>query len=78
MPTCTVRYLGPIRRPCPQREHEVEIDEDMTATELLERLGYAERDRPRISIHLNGRAAKADATLRGGDEITLGVLAGGG
>lgn len=78
MPTVTVRYLGPIRRPCRQRRHEVEIREHTTAGELLDQLGYQPREKPLLSIHVNGQSAKADVHLSEGDEITFGILAGGG
>jgi sulfur carrier protein ThiS len=73
-----VEFLGPMRRPWPERERDVEIDSGWTVGELMTHLGYREDESRFFSVVVNGSRARGDVALTDGDRVTLTVVVGGG
>jgi sulfur carrier protein ThiS len=71
-------FFGPIRRPWPEQNREVEVQEDTDVQALLESLGYQADDLRRVAVVIRGKKVKLSQKLHDGDEVRFVLLAGGG
>ena len=73
-----VQFLGPIRRPWPERSRTVEIEGGTSVHDFLLEVGFAEKELKRIVIIYNGKRSKTSAVLNDGDSLAVGLPVGGG
>ncbi len=57
MKTLTVRFVGPVRRPGPERTLEVDPRPLASVADLLQHLGYEEQEQSSITVLLDGARA---------------------
>ncbi len=80
-----IRYLGSFSALTKRRGEQIPIGDDENVGSLLDRLvqKYGRKLKRSLSgemttFLLNGSAARRDATLHHGDELTIATLVGGG
>lgn len=78
MAALTVRFVGPVRRPGPERTLEVEVADLHTVGDLLAHLGYAPREWPALHVLVDGSRKQPDASLDGARTVEILVAIGGG
>ncbi|MBM4397490.1 MAG: hypothetical protein FJ087_17615 [Deltaproteobacteria bacterium] len=74
----TVRFVGPVRRPGPERSMVVDRAGVRTVADLLARLGYSPREAERLTVLLDGVRAEPEAQLGGARTADILILIGGG
>jgi hypothetical protein len=74
----TVRFVGPIRRPGPEREIVVQNPDLVTVADLLHHLGYDGQEQSRLHVLQGGRRLVLDAPLQGVEAVEILVAVGGG
>ena len=73
-----VRFIGPVRRPGPERTIEVAREGLATVADLLGRLGYTAVESSRLTVLLDGVRADAGAPLGLARTADILILVGGG
>jgi len=76
--TIEVEFVGPLRRPWPERQRTVELAEGTLLGELLGAWGYREEEARHLSCSVNGVAARLRTPLADGDRLSVALLLGGG
>jgi sulfur carrier protein ThiS len=77
MSRITVQFVGPVRRPGPERTVELQT-ELATVGELLADLGYSTEEQGSLQALADGRRARASTPLRGVRTIEILIAIGGG
>jgi hypothetical protein len=78
MQEISVRFVGPVRRPGPEREIRVPARGLETVSDLLRHLGYSDREQSRLHVLSSGRRLAIDAPLAGVASLEILVAIGGG
>ena len=74
----SVRFVGPVRRPGPDREIEVDPRDLGTVGDLLEHLGYDSDERAALHVLVDGARRPLDAPIADAGSIEILVAIGGG
>jgi sulfur carrier protein ThiS len=75
----TVDFIGPVRRPGPERRLTLEVgDGGLAVAALLTRLGYLPDEGARLTVLVAGRRAGADERVPDGVHIEILLPVGGG
>jgi sulfur carrier protein ThiS len=75
----TIRFVGPVRRPGPERTIELEVTEDDTVGELLARLGYDAEEQASLQVLVDGARAKTlDTSIAEARAVEIMIAIGGG
>jgi sulfur carrier protein ThiS len=78
MKPLTVRFVGPVRRPGPERALEVDPSATPTVGALLESLGYSPDEHRSLQVLTDGRRARGDTPLTGVESVEILIAIGGG
>jgi sulfur carrier protein ThiS len=78
MPTVTVAFVGPIRRPWKEQSRALELAEGSDADDLLDAVGLSGSEKLRVSVLVNGERRSLSTRLTEGDRVELLLLVGGG
>lgn len=78
MSSLTVQFVGPVRRPGPQRVVEVERGGLSCVRDLLERLGYSPEERRGLHVIADGTRRSPEDPLDGVTSVEILVAIGGG
>jgi sulfur carrier protein ThiS len=78
MSTVSVHFVGPVRRPCPERTLEVDASELSTVGELLAELGYSDEEQRSLQPRVDGKRARASMPLTGVQTVEILIAIGGG
>lgn len=73
-----VVFVGPLRRPWPERARTLEVADGVLLSELLRSWGYSDEEASRLSCAVNGEAARLQTPLEEGDRVSVMLLLGGG
>lgn len=73
-----VVFVGPMRRPWPERARSLEVADGVLLSELLRAWGYSDEEASRLSCAINGEAARPQSRLKEGDRLSVMLLLGGG
>jgi sulfur carrier protein ThiS len=74
----TVEFVGPVRRPCPERTLALEVEADLPVSALLERLGYSPVEAPRLTVLVDGKRLGLAAMVPVGAKVEILLPVGGG
>ena len=75
----TIRFIGPVRRPGPERAVELEVTGITTVGELLAHLGYGAAEQASLQVLVDGaRAATLDTSIKGARAVEILIAVGGG
>jgi sulfur carrier protein ThiS len=74
----TVHFVGPVRRPGPERAAEVDREGLRTVGDLLDRLGYSQAEREALHVLVDGTRRPVDAVLADAASVEILVAIGGG
>jgi sulfur carrier protein ThiS len=74
----SVHFVGPVRRPGPERTLEVDADGIATVGELLARLGYAPHEVAALTVIADGARLAPEAPLAAVCSISILLAIGGG
>lgn len=72
----TVKLIGPFVKACGFSEKQLDVDEGITANELIPLIGLGDT-RPKI-LTRNGQALASHETLENGDRIVISPIYSGG
>jgi sulfur carrier protein ThiS len=61
-----VVFVGPMRRPWPERARTLEVAEGVLLSELLRSWGYSDEESSRLSCAVNGQAVRLQTPLEEG------------
>ena len=73
-----VRFVGPVRRPGPERTLEVDRSAHATVGDLLGALGYTPEEQRHLTVLADGVRRSAEAPLHDVQRIEILVAIGGG
>jgi len=73
-----VEFIGPMRRPWPERSRSVEVAEGALLADLLRSFGYRDDEAKHLSCSVNGAVARPRTALHDGDRLSITLLLGGG
>ncbi len=73
-----VEFIGPMRRPWPERSGPVELGDGALLADLLHALGYSDEEARHLTCSVNGVAARPRVALQEGDKVSVTLLLGGG
>ena len=73
-----VEFVGPVRRPWPQRRGDAPIEVGATVASLLAQLGFAPAEARFLSVLVNGARVAATTPLAAGDHVVVALMVGGG
>lgn len=76
MPTLTVRFVGPVRRPGPERE--LQLAPPATTGDLLTGLHYTPAEQRTLQVLADGRRARLEDGLAGVQLVEILIPIGGG
>ena len=74
----TVQFVGPVKRPSPARELDVNPADFKTVSELLSHLGYNSNDQKALQVILDENRADLDSPLQGAKNMQILIAIGGG
>lgn len=74
----TVRFVGPVRRPGPERTMVVDRTGLRTVTDLLSLLGYSTVEAGRLTVLLDGVRAEPETEIGAASTADILILVGGG
>jgi hypothetical protein len=74
----SVEFVGPMRRPWPQRRRDVEAADGASITTVLGTLGYVADEARHFSFLVNGTKANPETALRAQDQLSVLLMVGGG
>lgn len=75
-----VNFVGPVRRPSPERQMTVDVD-DLgleTVADLMRHLGYKERELGSLHVLANGARRELNQPLAGVESVEILIAIGGG
>lgn len=78
MSSLNVRFVGPVRRPGPQRVMEVDRAGLVSVGDLLERLGYSAEERRGLHVIAEGSRRSHEDPLDDVTSVEILVAIGGG
>lgn len=78
MKSLEIHFIGPVRRPGPERQLEVDPSELGTVSDLLRSLGYEEREMAVLAVISDGERLHHAASLDGVTRVEILVAIGGG
>ena len=78
MTRVTVEFVGPVRRPCPERKLSLELQAAPKVGALLERLGYSREETARLTVLVDGKQQGLDAPVPDGARVEILLPVGGG
>ena len=73
-----VEISGVLRRPTGDRALTVDVSDPLSATELIAKLGYDERERRALRLSRDGTLLKPSDMIQDGDQLILLAPIGGG
>jgi hypothetical protein len=73
-----VEFIGPMKRPWPDRARSVEVADGAQLAEVLRSFGYRDDEARHLSCSVNGVAARPKTPLHDGDRLAITLLLGGG
>ena len=74
----TVEFVGPVRRPGPERTLTLEVEATLDVGALLERLGYGRDERERLTVLVDGTRQGPGALVPDGARVEILLPVGGG
>jgi hypothetical protein len=74
----TVEFVGPVRRPGPERRLELADVGSPQVDVLLARLGYSSLEAGRLTVLVDGRREALSATVPDGARVEILLPVGGG
>lgn len=74
----TVEFVGPVRRPGPERRLTLELEAAPAVGALLERLGYGRDEGARLTVLVDGVRQGPTAVVPDGARIEILLPVGGG
>jgi sulfur carrier protein ThiS len=74
----TVEFVGPVRRPGPERRLALDLDAPPAVAALLERLGYAPDEGARLTVLVDGVRQGPAAVVPDGARVEILLPVGGG
>jgi hypothetical protein len=74
----TVEFVGPVRRPGPERKLTLELAAAPTVDALLERLGYGRDEGARLTVLVDGVRQGPGALVPDGARVEILLPVGGG
>jgi sulfur carrier protein ThiS len=74
----TVEFVGPVRRPGPERTVSLEVAEALPVGALLERLGYGREESARLTVLVDGARQGTSAVVPDGARVEILLPVGGG
>jgi hypothetical protein len=78
VPRITVEFVGPVRRPCPERSLALELDAAPRVGALLERLGYGREEAVRLTVLVDGSRQGLGDAVPDGAKVEILLPVGGG
>jgi len=78
MSALTVRFVGPVRRPGPERSRIVDTSSLVTVADVLRQMGYSDADMASLTVLLDGVHSEADALIAQTAVMDILLLVGGG
>ncbi len=78
MSAITVRFIGPVRRPGPERSLELGRDGLATLADLLRSLGYRPDEMSALTVLADGARLALEAPLDGVQAVEILLAIGGG
>ena len=78
MSRLAVHFVGPVRRPGPERTLELPRGSLETVGDLLEQLGYTPGERQGLHVLVDGTRRSPDESLDGATRVEILVASGGG
>jgi sulfur carrier protein ThiS len=78
MPQVTIRFTGPVRRPWPETERKLTVDDGTTVRDLLLDLGFAEGELNHLNTAGNGKVVPLTTVLDEGATLDVALRVGGG
>lgn len=78
MQSLTVHFVGPVRRPGPERTLSVDRTGLDTIGDLLAKLGYSPEEQRSLQVLLDGSRADLDAQLQEAKTVEILIAIGGG
>jgi sulfur carrier protein ThiS len=78
MPQVTIRFTGPVRRPWPETERKLIVDDGTTVRDLLLDLGFAEGELGHLNTAGNGKVVPLTTVLDEGATLDVALRVGGG
>lgn len=78
MSTVTVHFVGPVRRPGPERTLAVDASELSTVGALLSELGYSDDEQRSLQPRVDGKRARVSTPLQGVQTVEILIAIGGG
>jgi hypothetical protein len=73
-----VQFIGPVRRPGPERALEIDPVGIATVGDLLLRLGYAEHEHQSLTVIVDGARAALEQSIEGAKSVEILIALGGG
>ena len=73
-----MEFVGPVRRPCPERKLSLELEASAKVGALLERLGYSREETTRLTVLVDGKQQGPDASVPEGARVEILLPVGGG
>lgn len=75
-----VSFVGPVRRPGPERQMTVDLDALAleTVADLMRHLGYKERELSSLHVLADGARRELDQPLAGLESVEILIAIGGG
>jgi len=74
----TVEFIGPVRRPGPERSLALELEATPLVGALLERLGYSREEAARLTVLVDGHQQGLAASVPDGARVEILLPVGGG
>jgi sulfur carrier protein ThiS len=74
----TVEFVGPVRRPGPERTLTLEVDAALAVNALLARLGYGPAEGARLTVLVDGVRQGPTAMVPDGARVEILLPVGGG
>jgi hypothetical protein len=74
----TVEFVGPVRRPGPERRLSLDLEAAPAVAELLARLGYAPDEGARLTVLVDGVRQGPAALVPDGARVEILLPVGGG
>ena len=78
MKNLAVTFVGPVRRPVPERATSVDTSGLHTVADLLRHLGYKDHELAVLHVLSDGSRLKLDAPLDGVESVEILLPVGGG
>ena len=74
----TVEFVGPVRRPGPERRLALDLEAAPAVSALLERLGYGREEGARLTVLVDGVRQGPAALVPDGARVEILLPVGGG